>query len=298
MVTPQEMRSRNDICFQNTVVGSAPVYEGKQLYTNSWAILVGIDQYQRTSADARPPAAFAVSDAEKLSEALEPLGFPRNQQRVLRGREATKKNILKALDSRWRKEMKERDRLFVYFAGHSFIGGLNGTQVYFAPYDFDHDDYAHSGIFLGELREVGRRTNAHHVLIALDSCYSGYAVSGGGLEASGYTNGRMENLLANPVVVVLTASDSYEEAYANRLLGQGVFTHYLLKGLQGRADHDNDHLVSSRDLAAYIWLEITGGRVGRQNPKYRRIDGSGEFFFVLPKTTANDPDIGKPARNK
>ncbi len=57
-------------------VRPAPVYKGKRLYSNSWAVVIGVDRYQHPDI---PRLRYARKDAEDLRDALPRLGFPKSQ---------------------------------------------------------------------------------------------------------------------------------------------------------------------------------------------------------------------------
>ena len=58
----------------------------------------------------------------------------------MRGKDATYKNISKALAELFRKLAdKSTDLILFYFSGHGFVDEET-KQAYIAPYDFDPDD--------------------------------------------------------------------------------------------------------------------------------------------------------------
>ena len=87
---------------------------GKRLYSNSWALVIGVDRYK----DSRiPKLRYAEADAQAVAERLRPLGFPAGQIMRIIGSQATRDGIMKAME-RLNRRMGTRDRLFVFAAGH------------------------------------------------------------------------------------------------------------------------------------------------------------------------------------
>jgi hypothetical protein len=68
---------------------------------------------------------------------------------------------------------------------------------------------------------------------------------------------------------VITASDVSElsEEGENGGGGHGVFTYYLLQGLQGEADANKDGTVTAGELFAYLSEKVSKATEGQQNPQ-------------------------------
>jgi len=83
--------------------------------------------------------------------------------------------------------------------------------------------------------------------VIADACHSagtadGDAVGGGGSNA---ISGGFTQLFTPSRRLMLTAADTNEFAQEDeRWGGNGVFTHFLLEGLKGAADADNDGIVT------------------------------------------------------
>jgi uncharacterized caspase-like protein len=89
------------------------------LYTNSWAVVVGIDSYQ----DSRiPKLRFAERDAEAIASQLPSVGFPPENVTLLLGSRSPEmlasSQLLNLLQSDLQKKMNLEDQLLFYFAGH------------------------------------------------------------------------------------------------------------------------------------------------------------------------------------
>jgi hypothetical protein len=120
------------------------------LYTNSWAVVIGIDRYQKPGLRLQ----YAVSDARSVQDALSRLGFPLENIVVLLDEQATKQHIV-ADDMRGRTDLD--DRLFVFFAGHGVTLDLpgGGQMGYLLPADGDPEHLRR--VLLGTRRTARRR---------------------------------------------------------------------------------------------------------------------------------------------
>lgn len=251
----------------------------RQYYGRSWAIVVAVNTYQRRTI---PRLNYAVADARAVLEALPRLGFLKEHIRVLEGEHATKAEFERALYGRMA-EMGKNDRLFVFFAGHGELQAIRGgSEGYLLLYDADPDNLPLTAIPMTDMAQIGRRLPVKHVLFALDTCFSGYATRRS-VNISG-PRPDLTALTSEPVVQVLTAGTQGQLALEQG--GHGVFTRYLLRGLEGWADPEGTGLTALK-LATYVQDRVIQDSVGKQTPQYSKLDGEGEFLFRPPRTTAN-----------
>jgi len=105
-------------------------------YTNSWALIIGINTYQFAS-----PLTFARNDADAVASILvSDLGFEASRLFLLKDSEATKQAILDHYLELSSLATNPDDRVLVFFAGHGFTTrGLRGEIGYLVPVDGDKD---------------------------------------------------------------------------------------------------------------------------------------------------------------
>jgi Putative metallopeptidase/Caspase domain len=264
-------------------------------YPTSYAILVAIDDYDRTK-DRRwgGPTGFRkltgmVDRAKELKEVLIRRGFPADNIKTLYDEQATKDDIEKALYEFW-EGGKSAKRLFFYFGGH---GANQDGRGYLVTYNFDRARPTQSGFLMSDI--VGRHfanIEAHHVLFAIDSCFSGLAVPG---TLSGETDERTRkelSRLANIRAAVvpkarnlLVAGTGKQEALWEN---GGVFTRALVDGLNGDADLDKNKIILFDELAYHIKtrvIEKTAETGFDQVPSIFNADaiGNGRTLFLMPE---------------
>ena len=145
----------------------------KPKYRTSWALIVGIDNYQNAS-----PLSYAVSDANEIREVLvNDLGFPINNITYLIDGDATKENILKSFMRFARNDVELDDRIFVFFAGHGRTKtGIRGEVGYLVAFDSDADDLS-TYIRWDDLTRNSELVPAKHMLFVMDACYGGLALT-------------------------------------------------------------------------------------------------------------------------
>jgi hypothetical protein len=249
-------------------------------YRESWAVVVGIDQYQ-----SWPRLHYAVNDARGVRDLLiKRYHFkPENVVTLLDG-EATRAGILKALGDRLADpaRVKRDDRVFVFFAGHGVTRKLpSGKSLgYLVPVDADRDNYQSQAISMTNFQDVSEAIPAKHVLFVTDACYSGVGLTrGGGPGAAGLAY--LREVTRRSVRQMLTAGGADEEVADGGPQGHSIFTWALMQGLDGQADLSGDGYITATELAAYVGPTVSS--LSRQTPAFGNLVGSegGEFLFEL-----------------
>jgi len=231
---------------------------------NAYAVVFGIEQYKNVST-----VTFAKRDAHWVREYFErTLGIPEENIYFLTDNDVSKAEFDKVfslggwLDKRIRDGMSD---IYVYYAGHGAPDMKNRT-AYLIPYDGDPNYASQTGYevdaMTGNLSQLGARS----VTVFLDACFSG-------------ANRESEILLAgarpifmevNPAlaenVTLFSAASGTEISSAWPEKQHGLFTYWMLKGLQGKADANRDQSLTVQELSDYIQenVSITAGKLDRE----------------------------------
>jgi hypothetical protein len=253
-------------------------------YGRSYALIVAVGDYSAESGYRKLPN--AVPQARELEKTLRGRGFTLFQ--TLYDRDATRVRIEAAIRNA---AAGPDDRLLVYFGGHGDDEkGFQGKPVgYLVPYDGRKSDLWGTAIPLEKIAgEYSSHLRAKHVLFALDSCQSGFAVSRGGpLDLSAEELRRfkawadIETLSSEPGRTILTAGTGGQDALD---VSGGIFTAALTDAIRGKADADHNGVVDYFELFAYVW-----GRVNAEARQWTRKQqpadyhlGDGRWVFVYP----------------
>ena len=260
---------------------SAPVTRAAATgYANSWAILVGIDNYPKW-----PHLQYAVHDAEGVGQALvHKFGFAPERVITLTNEAATRAGILGAFHDRLGHGnaggLQPNDRVFVFFAGHGATQKLSSGRDlgYIIPYDADPKNIATDAIPMTEIQNIAESLPAKHELFVMDACYSGLGLTRGGANAS-FLRDNAKRLGRQ----MLTAGGADQLVSDGGPNGHSVFTWTLLQGLAGKADLNGDGLITATELAAYVAPAVSS--VSQQTPAFGSLPGSegGDFVFELPE---------------
>ncbi len=228
----------------------------------SYAVVIGISHYKNLPAGAQ--LAFPDRDAEDIYAALiSPEGgqFPAENVHKLVGERATVANMRHELDEWLPSVTHDDDRVVVFFAGHGFISGGKG---WLAPYDVDLHNIPGSSYAMDTLGSTfaGKVRGKWKVLLT-DACHSGAITPESEPTA---INNRLLDLQKS--LFSLTASRDRERSFESDKWGggHGIFTYYVVKGLQGEADTNGDGVVDADELAEYVHTNVRAATGGEQNP--------------------------------
>ena len=259
---------------------------GAGLYANSWAVVVGVNEFQNPKV-AR--LNYAVNDATSVAQALQALGFPATSITQLLNRQATKAEIDRVLNSVLRRRAGPNDRVVIFFATHGVTLPLpgGGEEGYLLPYDADPDDLPFTAFSMSQIKQIGQRLPAKHTLVAVDSCYGGYSLIRS-QAPSAVDRQYLELITKSRAVQVMTAGKKDQPVIEDQ--GHGVFTRKLLDGLAGHADTNRDGLITLSELGAWLHPRVAQASDYKQDMQWGNLDGEGQFVFVLPQVMKGESD--------
>jgi len=230
----------------------APIVEEIQLYENSHALVIGIDEYTH----GWPRLSMAVKDAKLVAAALKKKGFDvtlvLNAKAEELNRSFEEFFILKGEDP--------EARLFVWYAGHGHSERGEGFLVPAdAPTPAKRSRFRLKSLALRRVGEFVRLAESKHAFAIFDSCFSGTVFeSARALPPSAVT--RATTL---PVRQFLTSGDAGQTVSDN-----GTFRELFLRALNGeeKSDANGDGYVKT--------------------PRYGKLRDKdwdrGDFVFTLP----------------
>lgn len=270
----QPPKQQRDLRFENEVKPPAPEAAPVTI-PRSYALVIGIANYANLPASAQ--LQFSERDAEAIySILISPEGgnFRAENVRKLIGPRATLENIRRELEQWLPSVTADDDRVLIYFAGHGFVHQGRG---YLAPYDIHPERIAATGYPMDDLGKVfGSQIKGKWKVLLTDSCHSGAITPA---DDAAFLNKRLLDLNRN--LFSLTASRDRERSFESAEWGggHGIFTYYVVKGLEGLADENNDGIVTADELAEYVRRNVREATGGQQNPTSDR--GSFDASMLL-----------------
>src|SRR5712691_13241400 len=112
-------------------------------------------------------------------------------------------------------------------------------------------------------RDIGTKTKGKWKVLLTDSCHSGAINPDADVQLINGTLGTLNKSLFS-----LTASRDRERSFESKDWGggHGIFTYYVVKGLEGAADESGDGIVTADELAEYVRRNVREATAGQQNP--------------------------------
>jgi ankyrin repeat protein len=212
---------------------------------NSFAVIIGVEKYTNL-----PAAEFAERDADAVRSNLMAMGYPARNIYFLNGQQATRAKIDQSLNTWLPKRVSDKSTVFFYYSGHG-APDPKTNQAYLVPVDGDAEDLDSTAYPLKQLYAKVGGLKARHVIVALDSCFSG--AGGRSVIAKGtrplVSTIDLGGLPSN--AIALTASDKSEISGTIEEQGHGAFTYYMLKGLAGAAKNDSG-AITVQSLYDYL----------------------------------------------
>jgi hypothetical protein len=225
-----------------------------------WGLIIGIENYQRL-----PKVEFARKDALIVRDYfVRVLGVPDDNIISLIDADATKGRMEGYLKKYIPANLGKDATLYVYFAGHGMPGVKKG-EPYLVPYDADTRFIEQTGYKLISFYQDIYRLKVRHVYVFLDSCFSGMASRAAEALVRGARPALMHVEKVRPPssrIISLNATSTNEVSHALYEQRHGLFTYYLLRGLKGDADRDNDGWTSIKELYGYVRSNVR--RVSRR----------------------------------
>jgi hypothetical protein len=162
-----------------------------------------------------------------------------------------------------------RDLIFVFFSGHARSHPRRPGDVYLLTHDFD-PKVDRSGYPYSLLTELIATTKSEHVIAFIDACRSGTIGFFKGdrqpeaMVAPEEFGRRISQIRENRVV--FTSASGTQPSWEDRELQHGVFTYYLVRGLEGWApEHRFPAFVDLGELQTYVSQRVL--RHTEENPE-------------------------------
>ena len=258
-----------------------PVAQGRSLIA-----VIGINEYAHWQKLKN-----AVQDAVGLQQTLiDKLGFSAPIPPLV-NEGATKTAITSLIEDQLREELQEDDNLILFFAGHGHtridkVGGkVVGETGFIVPVEGRGPKEVWSDyIQIDPLLQSISKLPARHILVIIDSCYSGFAL--GAAMKSFRDAVRYEKDLSSRISRKVITSVRREQLALDGgpVPGYSLFTGTLVDGLNwGKADFDGNGLITSSELGLFLQQQVGQASESKQTPDFGSfyLDDRGEMVISL-----------------
>lgn len=229
---------------------------------NSVAVVIGIENYKNM-----PPAPYAANDAKLMEEYFKKkLGV----EQVYLFTEADVSGYF--FPNTFNPAAGELNRaiipgvtdLFVFYSGHG-VPSKNGEKVFLMPYDGNMSMLQLQGYNLNTFFNNLGQFGAKSVTVFLDACFSGSSKVTETVLASNLTGEKSVGIKVkmpkpwenNPNYTVFTSSTGSQTSLGYDASKTGLFSYYIMAGLQGKADVNSDHKITMGELKDYVIKNVS-----------------------------------------
>ncbi len=236
-------------------------------YAITRSLVVGISDYQHP---AIPDLHFAHRDANAFAEYLKQTitdTISTNHIELFLNENATAASIQGSLQN-IQEESSWGDKVILYFSGHGDMENANNKSAYLLCYDAAYTNYSLGGtLSFAYLQNWVNKMNKQGVSVQLfmDACHAGN-LAGNSINGPGLTAKLFRDSLATDIkYLACSPSESSLESHTWGD-GHGAFTYYLIQGISGMADQDNDGIVSRWELQTFLDENVVSTTGNLQHP--------------------------------
>lgn len=217
---------------------------------------------------------YSELDARRLAGVLQDYGrFKKENTLLLLGRSAEAvKRRLAALTLRIRglRQNKRHVMLLLYYSGHA-----DGVALRLGA----------SRLSFAWLKRYLEESRAEIRIGLIDACHSGAVIRSKGARHGIDFPIRLDDRLSTRGLAIIASSSKDEVSQESSRIGGSFFTHFVISGLRGAAERDNDGRVSLSELYHYVYhrtvLHTARSMAGIQHPTYYlRLRGRGEVVLT------------------
>jgi hypothetical protein len=257
-------------------------------------LIVGLSNYR----DRSWPALNGRRDAERIQTMFLDRGVPPSAITLALPDTATPtlEEIIVRFGETLESSQSTDTRVIVYIAGHGYTADGVGYLVPPTAPDPVTAPVAFKLAALPVTTLLARLSAFHtgHVMLILDSCFSGLALES--LPRERFPHPKASTEAKARVLQVITAGSERQT-----VADDGQFAQLIVSGLLGSADLNLDGWISGTELGMYLRLRMTEVTGGRQTPRFGNVVlgrelTEGENWFAsaqLPLQSVSNPTVSR-----
>jgi hypothetical protein len=246
---------------------------------NALALIVGVEDYRNA-----PQARWAAQDAFMFYDyAQRSLGIPAGNIKLLTGEQANRTGMLAALKN-WLAPMitPGKSQVYVYFAGHG-LAASEGDKAYLIPQDGDPSLLEDTALDRQRLFDEIAKVKPKSTTVFLDTCYSGGARGGDGTLVANARPVLIKSKAATlpPGFMQFSAASGDQLAHSHPSQQHGLFSYYLMRGLSGEADANQDNKLTAGELQDYVQTKVKRMALTQGRPQEPELIGDRDRVIAV-----------------
>src|ERR1700733_15017387 len=252
---------------QSVASQASPATAAAQTGGQTYALLVGVSKYAKPDLSLQ----FANADANVFSKLLQsPLGgsVPSENIFLLTDEKATTAAVRNGFQDFLKRRAGKKDTVVILIAGHGTVETPGSKNAFILTYDSDPQDLNSTALGMDELQTLFEEqlSKVGRVLLFVDVCKAGTVGTihnttvNSNVQQLGDIQGDLFGLLASRPREVSREGPEFGG-------GHGVFSYYVIKGLEGAADANKDGVVDADELIKYVSEQVPMATANKQHPR-------------------------------
>ena len=233
----------------------------------TYALLVGVSKYAKPELSLQ----FANADASVFAKLLESPrggGVAPDHILLLTDEKATTAAVRNGFQDFLKRRASKNDTVVILVAGHGTVEVPGSKNAFILTYDSDPQDLKSTALPMTELQSLfeDQLSKVGRVLLFVDVCKAGTigtihntSVSAN-VQQLGDVEGDLFGLLASRPKEVSLEGPQFGG-------GHGVFSYFVIKGLEGAADQNQDGNVDANELIKYVTEQVQTATNDKQHPR-------------------------------
>jgi hypothetical protein len=220
------------------------------------AIIIGIEKYVNL---VNLDAPFANRDAKAFKEyATRALGVKPSNIKILVDDKAGRPQILEAFKLWLPRIAADGGKdIYIFFSGHG-LASDDGNDLYILPQNGNSLLLEDTAITRVKLISLIQKVNPNSVTMFFDTCYSGQTREERMLVASLKPIRIVADEQDTPNNFTIFSASNFDQTSGTiQEAKQGMFSYYLMKGLEGKADGNQDKQITNGELIAYLKTNVS-----------------------------------------
>lgn len=225
-----------------------------------WSLIIGISEYKNQHISNLN---YSKKNLYFLLEKLKRSKYIINNQKnnkVLLNNEANYKNIRLALYD-WLSNPIHQDIVLIYVNGYVFSGGDNFSDQFIIPYDADPKHISATGIsFRDILYGLNEHTYSNNFIFVFDTFIYNKDNN------KQFNNACKELANHDKCIAVIKSGSKDKELIYESKNSYSPLTYYLALALNGKADKNNDDIITLYEIESYVSEEVRRHTKNRHTP--------------------------------
>ena len=262
---------------------------------NTYAVIVGISSYELNGI---PRLDFAHRDAQEFARFLRSANggnVPEDNIRLLLNEQANYASIYNSLY--WLADTcRKNDLVYFYFSGHGDVENKTVHKLGFLlAANTPRFNYLTSAVRIEDVNSIANTISVEkgaRVVIITDACRSGN-LAGKDNRGNLLVGEQLRLARGNEVRITSCGPDELSNEDERWAGGRGVFSYYLVKGMDGLADYSRDKVITLEELKQYLQNSIAtdplmAQKEHKQNPV---ITGPQGIIVAAVKNATENPMV-------